>query len=197
MASKTIKEFFAEYEKHTNGAIHNPGATDPEAIALMYAECFVGASPGHVTCARNDNEFRAALRQGMEFYRSIGTRSMKIKGLDETAIDELHSLATAHWVAEHQLKLGKGTKKKRMDFDVTYLVQMRDGEPRIFAYVSGDEMAAYREAGLIPDEAQRSVEVPEEVARKATKKAPKRVPKKAHRTPPKKRSGKAHSDSKN
>jgi hypothetical protein len=36
-------------------------------------------------------------------------------------------------------------------FDVTYVLARLEGGWRIFAYVAGDEMAAYREHGLLPE----------------------------------------------
>lgn len=36
-----------------------------------------------------------------------------------------------------------------LDFDVSYLTEVRDDVVRIFAFVAGDEMALYREKGLV------------------------------------------------
>lgn len=36
-----------------------------------------------------------------------------------------------------------------IDFDVHYLVQLLGGEPRVFAWVSGDEQALLREHGIV------------------------------------------------
>jgi hypothetical protein len=47
-----------------------------------------------VNCGRNDEQFRAAIPQGNAFYRSIGTKSMKITGLEITPLDDFHTLIT-------------------------------------------------------------------------------------------------------
>ena len=36
-----------------------------------------------------------------------------------------------------------------IEFDVAYMLQRRVGGPKIFAFVAGDEMALYREYGLV------------------------------------------------
>ena len=37
-------------------------------------------------------------------------------------------------------------------FDVTYMLQRRPDGPRIFGFVAGDEMALYREYGLVDED---------------------------------------------
>ncbi len=39
-----------------------------------------------------------------------------------------------------------------IEFDVVYMLQRREGGPKIFAFVAGDEMALYRQYGLVDEE---------------------------------------------
>ena len=142
-----LEEFFAEYEARMNKALGAIPEVDVEATAGAFADCFIEASPLGVTCGRNDEQFRTVIPQGYEFYRSIGTKSMRIDSLTVTALDDYHSLAKVHWLALYTKKDGSNLT---LDFDVIYLVQTIDDKPRIFAYITGDEQKAYQESGLIP-----------------------------------------------
>jgi len=142
-----LEQFFAEYEATFNRALGETPEVDIEATAWAFADCFIEASPLGVTCGRNDEQFRAVIPQGYEFYRSIGTKSMKIAFLTVTALDDYHAMAKVHWQALYVKKDGGNLM---LDFDVIYLVQTVNGKPKIFAYITGDEQKAYQESGLIP-----------------------------------------------
>src|SRR3546814_20103925 len=70
---------------------------------------------------------------------------MVLRGLDVTPIDDLHHMAAAHWTADYET----GSRRPlSIDFDVTYLLQTRDGRSKIFAFIAGDEMTLLRQHGL-------------------------------------------------
>jgi len=46
----------------------------------------------------------------------------------------------------------KNGEAQPIEFDVVYMLQRREDGPKIFAFVAGDEMAIYREHGLVDDE---------------------------------------------
>lgn len=144
MTNQRLKEFFADYETRTNKALD--GVVDIEAIAGSFSDCFLGANPNGVACGRNDETFRAAISQGMEFYRSIGTKSMEINSISITPLDDFHSMAKVYWRALYEKKDGS---KETIDFSVIYLLQGIKGKIKIFAYITGDEQKALRERGLI------------------------------------------------
>lgn len=143
-----LKDFFAAYEARTNKALQDPPEVDAEATADAFAECFVEASPKGVSCGKNDEQFREVIPKGFDFYRSLGTKAMKIVSLETTPLDDLHAVARVHWEAFYERKDGR---KERIGFDVIYLVQQLGDKPRIFAYVTGDEEQLYREKGLVPE----------------------------------------------
>ena len=143
-----LEEFFAGYEAQFNKALGPTPEVDVEATAGAFADCFVEASPLGVSCGKNDEQFRAVIPQGYEFYRSIGTKSMRIDSLAVTVLDDYHAMAKVHWLA---LYTKKGGGNLMLDFDVIYFVQTIDGKSRIFAYITGDEQKAYQESGLIAE----------------------------------------------
>ncbi len=140
-----LEKFFMEYEARFNRAM--AGTIDAEGTANAFASCFIEASPFGVNCGKNDDQFRIMIPKGYEFYRSIGTKSMKIISLDITSLDDFHSMAKVHWQA---IYLKKDGSKESIDFDVIYFVQMISDQLKIFAYITGDEQGVLRERGLIP-----------------------------------------------
>ena len=55
-------------------------------------------------------------------------------------------MVKVHWLARYRKK---DASELSLDFDVIYLVQQLGGGPRIFAWITGDEMALLRAHGLI------------------------------------------------
>lgn len=145
VTDQKLEEFFAEYEARFNRALG--GSVDVEAIAGAFTDCFIEANPKGVACGKNDEKFRTMIPQGMEFYRSIGTKSMKIASLSITPLDDCHSMVKVHWQAFYEKKDGS---KDVIDFDVIYLLQTGGKKMKIFAYITGDEQKVLRERGLIP-----------------------------------------------
>jgi hypothetical protein len=148
--TKKLEEFFAAYAARTNAALADPPKVDVEAAASAFADSFIGASPKGVNCGKNDDELRAVIPKGYEFYRSIGTKRMDIDSLTLTQLDDFHTQAKVHWVAKYQKQDGS---KEEIEFDVLYFVQDVGKGPKIFAYITGDEEQVYKDKGLIPYQA--------------------------------------------
>lgn len=146
-----IEAFFAAYAARFNAALADPPHDDVEGTAAAFARFFVEASPLGVNGGPNNDAFRAMIPQGNAFYRAIGTKSMAIGGLEIQPIDDLHAMVRVHWDSRYAKPDGA---EVAIPFDVVYFVQVLDGAPRIFAYVTGDEQRVLREHGLLPaDEA--------------------------------------------
>lgn len=146
--AERLERFFAEYETRTNRALADPADVDLDATAAAFAEQFIEASPGGVTGGRNGEALRNAIPVGLDFYRRIGTTRMEVRALDTTEIDPLHAMCRVGWEAQYERKDGR---RLAIEFEVVYLLQLRDAGPVIFAWVSGDEHARYRELGLTPE----------------------------------------------
>ena len=139
-----VDRFFQGYAEAFNRSLRDREAV--EAIQGHYTDCFVGASPYGVRCGQNDEAFADALRQAYDFYTSIGTRSMAVRGVTLTPIDDLHQMAAVAFRATYEKPSGETVA---IDFTVTYFLATQEGTFKIFGFVSGDEMAAYRQHGLV------------------------------------------------
>jgi hypothetical protein len=137
------EQFFAGYVDAFNRSLGE--AVDVDGIRAHFADCFVGASPSGAACGQNDDSFAEALQQGYAFYRSMGTKAMSVRSLDVTAIDDTHDMVRVSYRAGYE----KDGTPIDIDFDVTYLLQTVADKTTIFAFIAGDEMARYREHGLI------------------------------------------------
>jgi hypothetical protein len=140
-----LEAFFDAYEKRFNDALK--GSPDIESMAAAFADSFIEASPKGIVCGQNDAQFRQAIPKGYDFYRSIGTKAMRIVWRNITPLDDYHALVKIHWQA---LFDRQGGNEEKVDFDVVYFVQTLDDGPKIFAYVTGDEQQILQERGLIP-----------------------------------------------
>jgi hypothetical protein len=138
--------FFRGYIDAFNRSLGD--TVDAAGIRAHFADCFVGASPAGIECGANDDAFAARLEQGYAFYKKIGTKRIALRQLEATAIDDLHHhhLVKVFYRADYRKRTGETVS---IDFYVTYLVQTREGASRIFAFIAGDEMEAYRKHGLM------------------------------------------------
>jgi hypothetical protein len=136
--------FFQKYADAFNRSLGD--TVDSETIAAAFSNCFVSANPSGVKCGQNDDEFRQALPKMYAFYKEVGTKKMIMRGVTPTPIDEHHHMVRVDWTADYQKKNGEAVS---ISFNVTYLLQTRDGQSRIFAFITGDEMGVLKQHGLI------------------------------------------------
>lgn len=143
---KRITEFFNEYQHRFNDALQ--GKPNSDFMAGAFAEHFIEAHPAGVICGKNDAAFKAKISEGNEFYHSIGTQSMTILSNRIAEIYPGYFMAKVTWDSRYE----KDGNSIRIVFDVVYFIQWRDGRPKIFAYITGDEQKVLRENGLVPKE---------------------------------------------
>ncbi len=141
-----LKTFFEEYEARVNRAISDPPEVDAKATAAAFADFFLEASPLGIECAENGEKFLQVIPEGFKHYRKIGTKEMRMESINFVEIDELHSVVTVGWRAVYAKK---DADDVAIEFKVHYMVQALDENPKIFAYVTGDEQKALRDAGII------------------------------------------------
>jgi hypothetical protein len=144
MQTPDYQEFFQAYVGFYNAALEEKPILDN--LRHCYAEYLVSASGTQVMGGENSAEYGKVLERGFGFYRAIGVTRMLLCGVDVSAIIPDHDLAKVHFRAEMRRKDGVPLT---LDFDVTYFLQRRDSGPKIFAFVSEDEMALFREHGLV------------------------------------------------
>jgi len=139
-------EYAAAYERSLSGPV------DTKAIRSFFAENFVAAGTnGQVTCGSNDEVFEATLEKGYSFYAAIGTRSMRVERVEAEQIYEDHDKVRVFYRATYERK---DRSLLQVAFDLLYLMQRREDGPKVFAFVAGDEMALYRQHGLVDEQGQ-------------------------------------------
>lgn len=139
-----VRGLFARYESLFNRALG--GEADTSELASLYASEAIGAAPAGVRASANDDRLRQALAQSCEHYRAIGTRAMRTRTVRIAPIDELHCIAHVSWTATYERT---ARPELALDFDVHYLVQMLNGDPKVFGWISGDEQALLKAHGVI------------------------------------------------
>ncbi|KAA2245369.1 hypothetical protein F0L74_05240 [Chitinophaga agrisoli] len=142
--NEKIEQFFRDYEKRFRDGL--AGNVDTASITSAFADCFIEASPLGVHCGKNDAAFREAIPKGYDFYKGIGTTKMTIGHVTITALDDLHYMALVHWQSYYTKK---DQTEVTIEFDVTYFLQHRNEELKIFAYITGDEQKVLQERGLV------------------------------------------------
>ncbi|WP_411035488.1 nuclear transport factor 2 family protein [Shinella sp. BYT-45] len=140
----SVRSFFERYERLFNQSL--AGHADMDDVAALYAPAFIAASPAGVATGKNDEHFKQVVAQGYERYEAIGTKEMRIRDIRISPMDDHHCLAHVAWTATYERK---GQPDIAIDFDVHYFVQMLDGGPKVFGWVSGDEQALLRKHGII------------------------------------------------
>lgn len=144
MMEATVRKFFERYESSFNRALS--GDMDMDEVAALYASAFIAASPAGVTTGRNDEHLKQAMAQGYERYRAMGTKEMRMRHVRLSPMDDHHCVAHVAWTATYARE---DRPDVAIDFDVHYLVQALDGEPKVFGWVSGDEQALLRKHGIL------------------------------------------------
>ncbi|HYZ60850.1 MAG TPA: nuclear transport factor 2 family protein [Acetobacteraceae bacterium] len=138
-----VRKLFERYERVFNTSLY--GDVDMDGVAALYAAEFIAASPSGVMTGKNDEQFRQAMVQAYARYRAIGTKEMRIRGLRISPIDAHHCVAHVAWRASYARH---DQADVVIDFDVHYLVQQLDAEPKVFGWISGDEQAVLQEHGI-------------------------------------------------
>jgi hypothetical protein len=139
-----VRNLFARYHRFFNRALD--GDLDPDEGTSFYASAFIAASPAGIVAGKNDDQLGRIMEQGYERYRAIATKEMRMRDVRLSPMDEHHCVAHVGWTAIYSRQHAPDIS---IDFDVHYLVQKLDGEPKIFGWVSGDEQALLKEYGIV------------------------------------------------
>jgi hypothetical protein len=139
-----VRDLFARYQRFFNRALDS--AVDLDEGTSFYASAFIAASPAGVVAGKNDDQLGRIMEQGYKRYRATGTKEMRMRDVRLSLMDEHHCVAHVAWTA---IYARQGASDISIDFDVHYLVQKLNGEPKIFGWVSGDEQALLKEYGIV------------------------------------------------
>lgn len=86
------------------------------------------------------------MEQGYAHDRALGTKAMRIR---HVARSPLRRAALCGACRPDRDLRAQGSADSKTDFDVHYLVQIRDGAAKVFGRVSGDEAAALKQHGIV------------------------------------------------
>lgn len=142
---KQIDNFFNHYAEVFNSALKTD-APDIKRTAALFSTCFVAANPAGVNCGQNNETFLDAMQKGYAFYKTIGITSMDIVSKKITILDDFHTMTKVGWKSYFTKKDGQ---KGNIEFENIYFTQTINEQHKVFAYITGDEQSALKEAGLI------------------------------------------------
>ncbi|WP_292419318.1 nuclear transport factor 2 family protein [Mesorhizobium sp.] len=136
--------FFKTYAKVFNDAI--AGDVGLDHVAAIYSTGFVSVTPAGVMVGENGQRLKEVMKKGFEAYRAIGTKKMTCVGVTVMPIDQDHCVAKVQWSGDYERK---NKDRLTIDFEVSYLVERRDGDLKVFGWIAGDEQAEFRKHGLL------------------------------------------------
>ncbi|TKT75048.1 hypothetical protein [Aquamicrobium sp. LC103] len=150
MQESTV-DYLAHFRRYADAYERSLGdRVEADLIRSFFADDFLALSiAGGVSHGANDENFAKVLEEGYRFYKAIGTRGMKVEGVETRPIADMHDRVRVYYRAEYQKPDGAPAS---IDFDVTYLVQRTKEGAKIFAFIAGDEMALYRKHGLVDED---------------------------------------------
>ncbi|MBJ3783282.1 nuclear transport factor 2 family protein [Devosia sediminis] len=144
-------DYLAHFRRYADAYEQSLGDhVEADLIRSFFADDFMAlATAGGINVGKNDESFTETLEQGYQFYKAIGTRSMKVQRVEVTEIADNHDRVRVFYSSGYRRKDGSDIT---IDFDVTYLTQRTDAGPKIFAFIAGDELGLFRQHGLVDDE---------------------------------------------
>ena len=144
MTEISIIDFFDRYQRFfTEALAGNLNASD---LSVFYTSEFITATPAGVMMGKNDDTLKRNIVNGYAYYRAIGTKSMRVRNVRLSPIDDRHAVAHVAWTAVYAKDFQPDIN---IGFEVHYLMQESNGQIKIFGWVSGDEQALLRERGVI------------------------------------------------
>ena len=143
-----IDDFFNRYAARFNRALWNE-QFDIDGVVEAFAEEFISAGPFGVQTGKNDQAFRDVIPKGWSYYKNLGIHSMNVLAKKIVFLDEFHAMARIQWQSLFATKDGR---EGEIEFEVIYILQLREEGIKIFAYITGDEQKAFKDAGLYESE---------------------------------------------
>jgi len=139
---RLVHDLFERYEREFNQGLQ--GQADLDAIAGLYANAFIAATPAGVFGGDNDDKLKDATTQGFQRYRDTGCRRMDLRGLETKPFDALHALARVDWSALYEVN----GERKAIPFTNLYLVRVEGDDAKVFGWITGDEAALLKQHGI-------------------------------------------------
>ncbi|MBV7481491.1 nuclear transport factor 2 family protein [Bordetella sp. BOR01] len=139
---QAVQALFDRYERSFNDAL--TAEPDLDAIADLYTDTFIAASPAGIVSGNNDDQLKKAMTDGFVRYRKMGTKQMQLRHLRVVPIDPLHGLAHVEWRAIYDIE----GAQKMITFTNVYLVRIENDKGKVFGWITGDEDAELKKHGI-------------------------------------------------
>jgi len=118
---------------------------DLKTISGYCADNFISAGPKG-SIAQSKKQYAKNAEQAIQFYRSVGRNSARIISKRIMPICNEYSMVVVRWGVTFEK-----TGTKQIEFDVSYIIQETDIDPKIILLISHeDEEAAMKKLGLQP-----------------------------------------------
>ena len=98
MGDRAIRDFFDAYARAT-------GSLDVTWLGSAYGETFMFAGPGGVQSVKREDFLKVVPKRGA-FFRSAGLVASEVHRLEETRLDQKHTMVQAHWTLRFQKNAG-------------------------------------------------------------------------------------------
>ena len=138
MSREQLDNLFREYETAFD-------KLDLKKISGYCADNFISAGPGG-SIAQNRKEYEKKAELAIKFYKSVGRNSARIISKRVMPICNEYTMVVIRWGVTFEK-----TGSKQIEFDVSYIIQETDIDPKIILLISHeDEEVAMKKLGLEP-----------------------------------------------
>ena len=138
MSREQLDNLFREYETAFD-------KLDLKKISGYCADNFISAGPGG-SIAQSKKEYEKKAEQAIKFYKSVGRKSARIVSKRVMPICNEYSMVVVRWGITFEK-----TGARQIEFDISYIIQETDIDPRIILLISHeDEEAAMKKLGVQP-----------------------------------------------
>jgi hypothetical protein len=140
LATEGLRSFFQAFEASS-------AAADVERLVRMFAPALLVAGPTGSQIVKAA-DLMLAIPKRKQLFDAAGRRSTKLVGLREEALDACYTLARTEWQWQFA---PDGSAPTDLTLASTFIVERRDGEPRIVVYLMHADVAReLKDRGLIP-----------------------------------------------
>lgn len=139
-ANEAVREFFDEYARAT-------GSLDLAVLGSAYGDIFMFASPGGVQAIKRDDFLKVVPKRGA-FFRAAGLAASEVRRLEETRLDDEHTMVKAYWSLRFEKDPGRSFVE---EIAATYVLRRQEGAWQIvFQLDHQDLRKRVQELGLMP-----------------------------------------------
>lgn len=137
--SKAITEFFEAYAKATE-------SLDLAFFGSAYSDAFMFAGPDGVRVVKRD-DFLRVIPKRKEFFKAAGLIASEVGRLEETRLDEKHTIVRVHWTMRFEKNPGQPIVDESA---ATYLLRQEEEAVQIVFQLDHQDLAKrVQELGLV------------------------------------------------